>query len=51
MLSWNILSHLMEARVLKMYRSVVELALNVLMSPNEAYGVVSIAAYVLVKAM
>lgn len=51
MLSWSILSHLMEPRVLKMYRSVIELAMNVVMAPNEAYGVVATASYVLVKAL
>lgn len=37
--------------MLKMYRSVVEVAINVVMSPNEAYGVVAIASYVLIKAL
>lgn len=51
MLSWNIVMHLVEPRVLRIYKSVVELALNVIMSPNEAYGVVICASKVLIKAL
>ncbi|KAL4500657.1 hypothetical protein ABPG72_003081 [Tetrahymena utriculariae] len=50
-LSWNILLHLIEPKVLKIYKSIVELAVDVVMSPNEAFGVVICAARVLSKAL
>lgn len=34
-----------------MYRSIVELSVKVVMAPNEAYGVVVAASYVLSKAL